>query len=185
MAYLSDDQLVEAFNYASNFGKRSWLVQAAVLYEAQQRSIYGKQSLEAIARRFEIGVRQAQKYALVWKVFFERDRKEEYVNIDAIVLDQPSWYVIAATETKEPEKWLAYAQDRKQEDPRYSVAAFRRDVQRFNLESNAHGQKFLDEPDVPLPMVVRQDCPWLRLVCVQSGRLVPINDCNDCQFAKK
>ena len=59
--------------------------------------------------------------------------------------------MIAATETKEPEKWLAYAQDRKQEDPRYSVAAFRRDVQRSNLESNAYNQDFLDEPDVPLP----------------------------------
>ena len=185
MRYLSDDQLVEAFNYAAGFGKRSWLVQAAVLYEAQQRSIYGKQSLEAIARRFEIGIRQAQKYALVWKVFFQRDGQEENVNIDAIVLDQPSWYVIAATETKEPEKWLAYAQDRKQEDPRYSVAAFRRDVQRSNIENDAHNNNFLDEPDVPLPMVVRQDCPWLRLVCVESGRLVPIEDCNDCQFAKK
>ncbi len=185
MRYLSDEQLVEVFNYASGFGKRSWLVQAAVLYEAQQRSIYGKQSLEAIARRFEIGIRQAQKYALVWKVFFASDGNEENVNIDAIVLDQPSWYVVAATETKEPEKWLAYAQDRKQEDPRYSVAAFRRDVQQSNLEAGAQEQNLLDEPNVPLPTVVRHDCPWLRLVCVESGRLIPIDDCHDCQFAKK
>ena len=176
---------MEAFNYAAGFGKRSWLVQAAVLYEAQERSIYGKQSLEAIARRFEIGIRQAQKYALVWKVFFQRDETEEYVNIDAIVLDQPSWYVVAATETKEPEKWLAYAQDRKQEDPRYSVASFRRDVQRSNLDTNGHERGYPDEPDVPLPTVIRQDCPWLRLVCIHSGRLVPVDDCNDCAFAKK
>ena len=185
MAYLSDDQLVEAFNYASGFGKRSWLIQAAVLFEAQERSIYGKQSLEAIARRFEIGIRQAQKYALVWKVFFDREGTEENVNIDAIVLDQSSWYVVAATETKEPEKWLAYAQDRKQEDPRYSVAAFRRDVQRSNLESNYHGGDHLDDQNVPLPTVVRQDCPWLRLVCVYSGRLIPVGDCHDCQFETK
>ena len=39
LPYLTDDQLVEAFAYASSFGKRSWLVQAAILYEAQQRSI--------------------------------------------------------------------------------------------------------------------------------------------------
>ena len=184
MAYLSDDQLVEAFNYASNFGKRSWLVQAAVLYEAQQRSIYGKQSLEAIARRFEIGIRQAQKYALVWKVFFDREGTEENVNIDVFVLDQPSWYVIAATETKEPEKWLAYAQDRKQEDPRYSVADFRRDVQQSNLENNGHDDRYTDQPNAPLPSVVRRDCPWIRLVCVQSGRLLPVDDCNECTFAK-
>ncbi|MDA1128517.1 MAG: HNH endonuclease signature motif containing protein [Chloroflexi bacterium] len=185
MAYLSDDQLVEAFNYAAGFGKRSWLVQAAVLYEAQERSIYGKQSLEAIARRFEIGIRQAQKYALVWKVFFEREGTEENVNIDAIVLDQPSWYVVAATETKEPEKWLAYAQDRKQEDPRYSVADFRRDVQQSNFETDGNDERYSDQPNAPLPVLVRQDCPWLRLVCVQSGRLLAIDDCNDCQFVKK
>ena len=34
LPYLTDDQLVEAFAYASSFGKRSWLVQAAILYEA-------------------------------------------------------------------------------------------------------------------------------------------------------
>jgi hypothetical protein len=32
LPYLTDDQLVEAFTYASSFGKRSWLVQAAILY---------------------------------------------------------------------------------------------------------------------------------------------------------
>ena len=41
LPYLNDDQLVEAFTYASSFGKRSWLIRAAILYEAQQRSIYG------------------------------------------------------------------------------------------------------------------------------------------------
>lgn len=186
MAYLSDDQLVEAFNYASSFGKRSWLVQAAVLYEAQQRSIYGKQSLEAIARHFEIGLRQAQKYALVWKVFFGGDGIEENVNIDAIVLDQPSWYVVAATETKEPEKWLAYAQDRKQEDPRYSVADFRRDVQRSNLsllDTDGQDGNHNDQPNVPLPVVVQRDCPWIKQFCVLSGKPVSIETCNDCEFA--
>ncbi len=106
LPYLTDEQLVEAFAYASSFGKRSWLVQAAILYEAQQRSTYGERTLEAIARRFEIGLRQAPKYALVWKVFFAQGGQEENVNIDAILLDEPSWYVVAATESKEPEQWL-------------------------------------------------------------------------------
>ena len=70
LPYLTDDQLKEAFAYASSFGKRSWLVQAAILYEAQQRSTYGDRTLEALGRGFEISQRQAQKYALVWKVFF-------------------------------------------------------------------------------------------------------------------
>ena len=65
LPYFTDDQLVEAFAHAGPLGKPSWLTQAAVLYEAQQRSIDGDRTLEAIARRFEISRRQAQKYALV------------------------------------------------------------------------------------------------------------------------
>src|SRR5215204_4911834 len=49
--FLNDDQLVDAFASAQAFGKRGWLIQAAILYEAQQRSIHGEGSLAAIARR--------------------------------------------------------------------------------------------------------------------------------------
>ena len=145
LPYLTNDQLVEAFTYASSLGKRSWLIQAAILYEAQQRSIYGGRNLEVIARRFEISLRQAQKYALVWKVFFAQAGEEENVNIDVILLDEPSWYVVAATETSEPEKWLAYAQDRKVEDLRYSVSAFRRDIQQTRLIEAGHSKSNTEE----------------------------------------
>jgi len=71
--YLDDEQLVEAFRTSRALGKRSWVLQAAILYEAQRRSIYGDRSMEAIARRFEISLRQAEKYALVWRLFFASD----------------------------------------------------------------------------------------------------------------
>ena len=112
LPFFTDEQLVEAFGYAASFGKHAWLVQAAILYEAQKRSTYGERTLEAIALRFGIGLRHAQKYALVWNLFFARNGsgdEEENVNIDAILLDEPSWYIVAVTETKEPEKWVAYA----------------------------------------------------------------------------
>ena len=69
-------------------------------------------------------------------MFFTKGGEEENVNIDAILLNEPSWYVVAATETREPEKWLACAQDRTVADSRYSVATFRRDIiiTRFNEE---------------------------------------------------
>ena len=38
LPYLTDEQLVEAFSYTISIGKRSWLIQAAILYEAQRRS---------------------------------------------------------------------------------------------------------------------------------------------------
>ena len=181
LPYLTDEQMVEVFNYANSFGKRSWLLQAAILYEGQKRSIYGERTLEAIARRFEISLRQAQKYALVWKVFFGAGQ-EENVNIDAILLNEPSWYVVAATETKEPEKWLGYAQDRKMEDARYSVATFRRDIliSRFNQgigDVNGFG-----ESQTELPSIGRSPCPWVELLCVRSGKpLAPI-ECTVCEF---
>ena len=185
LPYLTDDQLKEAFTCACSFGKRSWLVQAAILYEAQQRSTYGDRTLEAIARGFDISQRQAQKYALVWKVFFAVDGGEENVNIDVFSLDRPSWYVVAATETSDPEKWLAYAQDQKEEDPKYSVTAFRRDI----LESRAP-QAPSDPHDVPepqastirLPILDHRTCPWVKLCCLRTGKAIPVQECCDCEF---
>ena len=188
--YLTDEQLVEAFMSAVTFGKRAWLLQAAVLYEAQQRSIYGDRSLEALARRFDISLRQAEKYALVWHVFFARrgetpDGSSEggelkNVNIDEIVLDEPSWYVVAASETPDPATWLAYAQDRKLEDPRYSVAAFRRDIRaaRFlgNREQQSEGAGLGVEYSA-----ARLACPWIRAYCTKSGRPVPVAQCSECE----
>ena len=162
LPYLTDDQLVEAFTYASSFGKQSWLVQAAILYEAQQCSTYGDRTLEAVARRFEISKRQAQKYALVWKVFFAGQGEEENVDIDVFFLDQPSWYVVAATETQEPDKWLAYAQDRKQEDASYSITSFRRDIQQAGTlrpSPNAHLAQDGFQQNVPLPTLEQRPCP--------------------------
>jgi len=180
LPYFTDEQLVEAFAYARSFGKRSWLVQAAILYEAQRRSTYGDRALEAIARGFEISLRQAQKYALVWKVFFARNGEGENVNIDATLLDEPSWYVVAATETREPEKWLAYAQDRKMEDARYSVVAFRRDIRLARLTQAIHEAKEAREPSVDLATLDSWACPWLKLCCVRSGKPMPSPDCRDC-----
>ena len=166
-----------------SIGKRSWLIQAAILYEAQRRSTYGEHSLEAIARRFEIGLRQAQKYALVWKVFFEQeDAREENVNIDAILLDEPSRYVVATTETKEPESWLAYAQDPKMEYPRYSVASFRKDILVATLTQGVAEVEEAVRPETALPTLDNKTCPWIKPLCTRSGKPIQINDCADCEF---
>jgi hypothetical protein len=183
LPYLADDQLVEAFAYASSYGKRSWLIQAAVLYEAQQRSIYGDQALEAIARRFEISLRQAQKYALAWKTFFDQDKLPENVNIDVFLLDQPSWYVVAATETEHPHRWLAYAQDRKIGDPKYSISTFRQDIRQAK-EANLIPSVNEGAPDVGLPRLGDPRCPWVKEFCVASGNPVPLSDCQACEFQK-
>jgi hypothetical protein len=193
--FLNDDQLVDAFASAQTFGKRGWLIQAAILYEAQQRSIHGDGSLAAIARRFDLSLRQAQKYALVWKVFFKEGATQpdgtdassasaapaENVNIDAIVLDDPSWYLIAAAETPDPAQWLAYAQDRKLSDPRYTVAAFRRDISRARrVAGRTPPDQERDRVDDDADRRVRWDCPWITPYCTRSGRPVSVATCTIC-----
>ncbi len=181
--YLDDEQLVEAFRASRSLGKRSWLLQAAILYEAQRRSVYGDRSLEAIARRFETSLRQAEKYALVWRLFFASDGAEtsdgqgaKNVNVDAFSLEEPSWYVVAATESPEPQRWLAYAQDKKAESPRYSISDFRGDIQ---LAAGA-GIRVLEETGAPAPGPVPRvpwDCPWVKPYCTRSGRPSPAEEC--------
>jgi hypothetical protein len=43
--YLTDEQLVELFAYLRSIGRQAWLAQAAVLWEAKQRSVYGDRSV--------------------------------------------------------------------------------------------------------------------------------------------
>ncbi len=190
--YLDDDQLVEAFRGARSLGKRAWLLEAAILYEAQRRSVYGDRALEGIARRFEISLRQAQKYALVWRLFFARNgqnseqeeagsrvRESESVNVDVFSLEEPSWYVVAATESPDPQRWLAYAQDKKAERPRYSISDFREDIQR----AGGAAIRVLEETTAPGPAPrIPWDCPWVKPYCTRSGKPVPAEDCR-CEAA--
>ena len=98
------------------------------------------------------------------------------------MLDEPSWYVVAATETKDPENWLAYAQDRKMEDPRYSVATFRRDIQVATLTQEAAEVEERVRPETALPTLDNRTCPWIKPLCTRSGKPIQINDCADCEF---
>jgi len=192
--YLDDDQLVEAFRAARSLGKRAWLLEAATLYEAQRRSAYGDRALESIARRFEISLRQTQKYALVWRLFFARSGQngeheegapktieQENVNVDAFFLEEPSWYVVAATESPDPQRWLAYAQDKKAENPRYSISDFRGELQQaagadIRVLEERTAQSAEPAPRIPW------DCPWVKPYCTRSGRPVPAGECR-CEAA--
>ncbi len=82
---------------------------------------------------------------------------------------------------------LAYAQDRKQEDVRYSIASFRRDIQQAGMfRPSPDGQPMQDgfQQPVPLPALEQRACPWLRVLCVRSGKPVAIDECQDCEFEK-
>jgi len=63
--YLTDDQLVDLFGYLRSLDQRTWKTQAAILWEAKQRSVYGDRAWEAMGRSFGIGWRQAYNLARV------------------------------------------------------------------------------------------------------------------------
>ena len=186
LPYLSDDQLVEAFNYATTLGKQSWMIRASILYETQQRSSYGEHALESIASLFGISRRQAWKYVQVWKAFFAGNREDmKSSNFETFSFDEPSWYVVSATETNDPGKWLSYAQDRKAEDPRYSVSRFRQDIieaRPLGQPTNGYIPQGSQDTIVDLPRLEHSTCPWIRRMCVKSGRPVPFEECRDCEF---
>ena len=182
IVFLDDEQLVEAFRISRTVGKKAWLIQAAILYEAQRRSVYGEGMLVGIARQFEIGVRQAEKYALVWRTFFDRDETPEAsqgsstnnVNVDAIFLEEPSWYVVAATESPAPHEWLAYAQDRKAENPRYSISDFRSDIESSHPPSV---ENLVPADDTEERRRRWWQCPWVEPFCTRDGRPIPVEEC--------
>jgi hypothetical protein len=179
--YLNDEQLIEAFQASRSIGKRAWLMQAAILYEAQRRSVYGDRAVEAIARSFGISLNIAEKYARVWREFFIEAERQEIFNVEEIFLDEPSWYVVAATESPKPQKWLAYAQDKKAENPRYSLSDFRGDIQR----AGGATIRLLEETTAPAPAPVPRipwDCPWVKPYCTRSGKPVLAEDCR-CEAA--
>ena len=92
---------------------------------------------------------------------------------------------MAATETKDPEKWLAYAQDRKAEDSRYSVFDFRKDVRvSHTADPAAIEGKEAHEDSVGLPSLGSTGCPWVRQYCSRSGQLVPVASCTECEFGE-
>ena len=180
--YLDNEQLVEAFRGSRSFGKRAWLLQGAILHEAQLRSIYSDRLLASVARQFEIGIRQAEKYALVWRTFFDpgktlqrrEGRTAKNVNVDAFFLDEPSWYVVAATESPAPHQWLAYAQDRKAENPRYSISDFRSDIQSSHPASV---ENLVPADDADERRRRWWQCPWVEPFCTRDGRPIPVEDC--------
>lgn len=172
--YLDDEQLVEAFRDCQSLGRRSWILQAAILHEAQKRSIYGDRSLEAISRRFEISLNMAEKYARVWRTFFAEGK--EIFNVEEIFLSEPSWYVVAASESPDPRRWIAYAQDKKAENPGYSISEFRREIQRAVQADGSTIQAPAREVVTVAPPI-DWSCPWVKPYCTRSGLPVPAEQC--------
>jgi hypothetical protein len=167
--YLEDDQLVELFLQLRGFHQRSWVVQAAICWEAKQRSVYGERAWEAMGKSFGIGWRQAYNLARVWETFFHGRETEFCIQMHSSPLDEVTWYVVAC-ETDNPPFWLAYAEDRKAECPGYTVADFKEEIR----AAGAHTDEDACSSDE------RTRCRWLRVYCAKLERVVTPGRCPGC-----
>lgn len=122
---MGDDQLIATYQRAEELGKRAWLVQAHCLWEAQRRNGHGDKldAIYGICRTFEISRSSAYELIQVWEKFGEEisERSE--------ILPLPRSYYVEAAQAPDPQKALALAEDKKAEDPRYSVRDFKAEIQ--------------------------------------------------------
>lgn len=169
--YLTDEQLVELFGQLRGIDKRSWKVQAAILWEAKQRSVYGDRAWEAMGRSFGIGWRQAYNLARVWETFFAGEEGQFCNRLQNSPLEESTWYVVAS-ETESPELWLGYAEDQKSQDPGYSIADFRDEIR---LARSVTGS---DSQIAPLS---EGGCRLLRVYCEKLGRIARPGECPGCE----
>ncbi len=165
--YLSDDQLVDLFLYLRGFDQRAWKAQAAILWEAKRRSVYGDRAWEAMGSTFGIGWRQAYNLAKVWEVFFLGEEGGVCNQMQNCSLQEVTWYIVA-TQTNDPRFWLGYAEDQKAQRPSYSIADFKADL------AIADG---VTEDEV---LQKASPCQWLQMYCTRRGEPVSAEVCRAC-----
>ncbi len=165
--YLSDEQLVDLFLYLRGFDQRAWKAQAAILWEAKQRSVYGDRAWEAMGSTFGIGWRQAYNLARVWDVFFREEDDEVCNRMQNCPLQEVTWYIVAS-QTNDPHFWLAYADDQKAQKPSYSIADFKADLA-------IAGGAVEDEV-----LAKSKPCSWLQMYCTERGETVSPQICRAC-----
>ena len=170
--YLTDDQLVDLFSYFRDLDRRAWKAQAAVLWEAKRRSVYGDRAWEAMGRTFGIGSRQAYNLAKVWEVFFLGEDGQFCNQLQNSTLQEVTWYIVAS-QTDAPQFWLAYAEDRKAENPAYSISDFREEVRMAGAQR--------EDFEAP-PGSESRRCRWLPTYCMKLGRIVRPGDCSHCDI---
>ncbi len=169
--YLTDDQLVELFHELRAFDQRTWMLQAAICFEAKQRSVYGDRAWEHLGKSFGVGWRQSYNLARVWETFFFGNEDEFCIRMQNSVLEEVTWYVVAC-ETEAPHYWLAYAEDRKAEDPSYAISDFREEIK-------AAGARCEDDAN---PGSDGERCRWLRVYCAKLQRVVSPGRCPGCDL---
>ena len=170
--YLADDQLVELFQDLRSIDKQTWKAQAAILWEAKQRSVYGDRAWEAMGRTFGIGWRHAYNLARVWETFFKGEDGQYCNRLQSSSLQEVTWYIVAS-EAESPPFWLSYAEDQKAFDPAYSISDFKDDIRLAGAKA---------EEESPYGDGESRRCRYLRMYCMKLDRAVRPGECPGCDY---
>ena len=126
IAAASDEQLLALYRRADALGRQAWMVQAHVLHEARERKEHRNDgAIKLIAAEFGISQSQASSLIRIWEHF-----GAGFIDVtaprDKVV--GVSWYKTLAY-TEDPEGWLDYVAERKEDDPGYTIKALREEIQ--------------------------------------------------------
>ncbi|HET8631133.1 MAG TPA: hypothetical protein VFL91_27235, partial [Thermomicrobiales bacterium] len=122
----ADDQLVALYRSADALGREAWVLQAHILWEARRRKEHRNDgAIKAVAAEFGISQSQASSLIRIWE-HFGKDFVDVTAPHDKVV--GVSWYKTLAY-TDDPEGWLDYVAERKEEDPGYTIQALREEIQ--------------------------------------------------------
>lgn len=154
---MDEEQLVATYQRASELGKRAWLVQAHCLWEARERrGSYHDGAIAALASQFGITKGYAHQLCGAWEAVPSSKRLDDGGDLPL----SKSFYTVAG-QTDEPQRWAAHAEDRKAENPSYSVRDLRAEIQSSRIIDTDTGEVFSGgdwseaEPAPPVPFDLR------------------------------
>jgi hypothetical protein len=145
---MDEEQLVATYQRAGELGKRAWLVQAHCLWEARQRKTGHNDGVMAdLARGFGITKQYAGQLCGAWVAVPEEKR---FSSVDLPL--SKSFYNVAG-QTDDPQGWAAHAEDRKAENPAFSVRDFRAEIAAARIIDEETGEVFNggDWTEAPTP----------------------------------
>lgn len=121
--HMDVDQIVATYQRAAELGKRAWLVQAHCLWEARERKQqHNDTALADLGRLFGITPQWAGQLCGAWQAV------PDEIRISSGDLPLAKSFYVVAGQTDLPQQWAEWAEDRKAENPGYSVRDLRADI---------------------------------------------------------
>lgn len=117
---MSEDELIELYQKATEITNVSWLVRCIILGVAHDKSVRGDGSVKSIAQAFGIGKRMAEIDIKVYNTFI-RDNPDFEPTLPA------AFYQIASR-SEDPDGAIDLAMELRAQNPAYPSTAFGRDI---------------------------------------------------------